>query len=230
MLKPIFILSALIFLLTGCQETADVGTKARILSMGDSLTAWNSSTKGSIPHVIEAQLGEIVIDRSVSGARMIYKLPVSGAVGLNITKQYIKSDWDWVILNGGGNDLLVGCGCFACNGRINRMISEDGRRGVIPKLVSKIRASGAKVIYFGYMRSPGINTLIEHCKDEADLFEGRIEKMAERDKGIFFASMRTIVPHGDKSYFDLDLIHPSSRGSSAIGKKIANIIRQTEKH
>lgn len=226
--RPVFLLGMLMFLLAACQERPTVHSKARILTIGDSLTAWNSSTKGSIPHVIEAQLGESAVDRSVRGARLIYKLPVSGSAGLNISKQYTKGDWDWVIVNGGGNDLLLGCGCNKCNARIDRMISEDGHRGVIPKLLTRIRASGARVNYFGYMRSPGINTMIEHCKDEADEFENRISNLAERDDGIIFASMRTVVPHGDTSYFDADRIHPSPRASAAIGKRIAKIIKQAE--
>jgi lysophospholipase L1-like esterase len=37
-----------------------------------------------------------------------------------------------------------------------------------------------------------------------------------------------LVPHGDRSYHTLDLIHPSAKGSTEIGKHVAEIIRKTE--
>jgi hypothetical protein len=103
---------------------------------------------------------------SVAGARFLYRLPISGALGLNITKQFRQGDWDWAVLNGGGNDLWLGCGCMRCAGKLDRLISRDGRRGAIPGFVSRLRQSGAQVIYVGYLRTPGITSPVEHCTDE----------------------------------------------------------------
>jgi lysophospholipase L1-like esterase len=150
-------------------------------------------------------------------------------MGFNISKQYRRGKWDWVILNGGGNDLWLGCGCAFCKRKINRMISKDGDKGVIPRLVSRLRKNGARVIYVGYLRSPGVGSLIEHCKDEAKKFEGRISEFAKRDDGVYFLSLVDLVPYGDRSYHALDMIHPSTKGSKAIGDLVANIIQTSEK-
>ncbi|MEL6992327.1 MAG: hypothetical protein AAGL92_12200 [Pseudomonadota bacterium] len=86
----------------------------------------------SVSDVMEKTLHETVVDRSTIGARFHYALPISGAAGLNITKQYVDGDWDWVVVNGGGNDLWMGCGCMLCAAKIDRLISEDGTKGTIP--------------------------------------------------------------------------------------------------
>ena len=113
-------------LLSGCSEAVTKDSPARILMMGDSLFAWNRASGRSIADYMERSLREPVIDRSLVGARVRYALPISGSLGMNISKQFRYRDWDWVVLNGGGNDLWFGCGCVACDGKINRMVSASG--------------------------------------------------------------------------------------------------------
>lgn len=198
----------------------------RILAMGDSLMAWHGVSGRSIPHVVAKELGEPVVNHSIGGARIIYKLPLSGALGMKIANQYKKGDWDWIVINGGGNDLWMGCGCTACDKRINRMISEDGRKGVVPGMVSKLRRTGARVIYVGYLRSPGVGSIIDDCRPAGDEFESRIEAMSRLDKGLHFLSLADLVPHGDRSYHGIDMIHPSIKASREIGKRVAEVIRK----
>lgn len=190
--------------------------------------AWNGGTNRSVSDVMEQELRQDVVDRSVSAARMIYSLPVSGAAGLSIPKQYRTGDWDWVVVNGGGNDLWLGCGCFACKRKMNRLVAPDGSHGAIPDLVARLRASGAKVIYTGYLRSPGAGSPIEYCKDEGQELDRRVARMAERDDGVFFVSLADMVPYGDRSFHALDMIHPSVKGSSAIAGRISHLIRTHE--
>ena len=180
----------------------------------------------SVSHAVERRLGESVIDRSVSGARFLYALPISGAAGLNITKQYRPGNWDWVVMNGGGNDLLLGCGCGPCRGKINRLISEYGTRGVIPAFVSKMRQNGANVLFVGYMRTPGVTSPVEHCVDEGAEMDARVARLAALDRGVHFMSLQDLVPSGDRSFHALDLIHPSTKGSDAIAARIAKVIGQ----
>ncbi|WP_027235573.1 SGNH/GDSL hydrolase family protein [Leisingera caerulea] len=219
------LLLSCLLLLTACGDTVPAGQSPRILAMGDSLLAWHRLAGKSIPDMVARELQEPVVDRSVSAARIIYKLPVSGAAGMNIRKQYTSGEWDWVIVNGGGNDLWFGCGCFACDRKMDKLISSDGRSGAIPAMLSDLRATGARIIYVGYLRSPGAGSLIEHCRDEGDELETRITRLAELDAGIFFLSNRDLVPHGDRSYHAPDMIHPSVKASGEIGRKVAEIIR-----
>lgn len=198
----------------------------RILAMGDSLMAWHNITGQSIAHSVSKNLNEPVINHAIGGARILYGLPISGAMGMKIANQYRKGDWDWVVLNGGGNDIWFGCGCQPCEQKMNRMISEDGKSGAIPKLVSKITKNGAKVVYVGYLRSPGVGSIIDACRDEGDEFEARIEEMAKRNKNVHFLSIAKMVPHGDRSYHGIDMIHPSVKASTEIGRRVAAIIRK----
>ena len=224
MKRLLLIVLLLPLLVSGCTEAVPRDHSARILAMGDSMMAWHSGTRASIPDGVEAILGEPVVDRSVSGARMVYNLPVSGALGMNISQQYRPGKWDWVILNGGGNDLWLGCGCSWCSDRMNKMISTDGKSGEIATLVSQIRSAGARVIYVGYLRSPGVGSIIEHCRDEGNELERRISQLATRDPGVHFVSLRDLVPHGDRSFHSADMIHPSQKASRKIAERIAQII------
>ena len=105
-----------------------------------------------------------------------------------------------------------------------RMISPDGGIGEIPQLVGRLRQSGAKVIYLGYLRTPGKDSPIDHCAEVGDQFEARISSMADRDDGVFFLPNHDLVPFGDLSFHAADRIHPSSKGSSAIAARVAQII------
>lgn len=211
-------------LLAGCGESVSRDYPSRILVVGDSMLASHRLSDLAVADAMEKTLREPVVDRSTIGARFHYALPISGQAGLNITKQYVPGQWDWVVVNGGGNDLWMGCGCMVCDAKIDRLISEDGTRGTIPGFLSKLRNSGAKVIYVGYMRSPGRASPIEHCRDEGAELERRIAKLSELDRGLYYLSLSDLVPDGDGSFHTIDMIHPSVKGSTAIGQLVANII------
>ena len=198
----------------------------RILAIGDSLMVWNRAQRRSIPQVVSSILKEPVQSRAVSGAMMIYALPISGAMGMRIPSQYRDDGVDWVVVNGGGNDLWLGCGCRRCDGRMNRMISANGTRGDVPKLIKDIRATKAKVIYIGYLRSPGVGSAIDHCRNEGNEYERRIEAMAKSMDGVYFISNADLVPSGDRSFHDKDLIHPSEKASIEIAKRVVQVIRK----
>ncbi len=118
---------------------------------------------------------------------------------------------------------------MACDRRLTRLIAPDGTGGVIPDLIARIRKTGARVIYVGYMRSPGRSSPIEKCHDEGDALEARISQYASRDAGVFFVSLADLVPDADLSFHTLDRVHPSVKASRAIGLRIANIIQTTSK-
>ncbi|GEM_PF-136293 len=224
--QAVFVLALLVLLVASGSQAVARDSRPKILTMGDSLLSAHSISKRAVSHVVGKALGVKVSDRSVAGARIVYGLPISGAMGMKIAKQYRSGKWDWVILNGGGNDLWFGCGCHACERRINRLISDSGLNGEIPRLVGNLRKTGARVIYVGYLRSPGVGSPIESCKDDGDELERRIDEMAKADAGVYFLSLAGMVPFGDRSYHGLDMIHPSLKASREIGRRIADIIRQ----
>lgn len=220
-----FQLTGVLCLLVACAATVVQNPdQQRILAIGDSMMAWNAASDEAISDQIARQLGHNVVDRSVVGAHVIYQLPITGALGFRIASQYRPENWDWVIMNGGGNDLWLGCGCGACEARMNKMLSADGSAGAVADLVARARADGAKVIYLGYLRSPGRSSPIEGCRTVGNAFDKRLAKMAMRDRGVFFMSNANLVPEGDLSFHSFDRIHPSIKGSRAIGARVAALI------
>ena len=217
-----------LMLIAGCGETVHGASGARILLLGDSLMATHRAGGRAVANGIETTLDEEVIDRSVAGARYYYILPISGSAGLKLRQQYVPGNWDWVVLNGGGNDLLFGCGCGACTRQLDRLIADDGRRGTIPGFVSRLRQGGARVIYVGYLRTPGRNSPIEACRDEGDTLDARLTNLAALDAGVYFLPLGDLVPPGDLSYHMWDRIHPSTKASAEIGARIAAIIARAE--
>jgi hypothetical protein len=214
-------------LLLGCGEPAGEEKGARILMLGDSMFASNRAGAAGVADGIETELQTRVLDRSVFGARYFHPLPVSGAAGMRLSAQYREGDWDFVVLNGGGNDLLLGCGCGPCGGMLDRLVTPDGRGGAIPAHVARIRAGGARVIYAGYLRNPGMMTPIKHCGPAGNELDRRLALMAGFDAGVTFLAMADLVPYRDASFHGLDRIHPSAKGSREIARRIAAAIRAT---
>jgi acyl-CoA thioesterase I len=214
----------LLFLIMGCGEPVPADRSARVLMLGDSMFASNRAVNGSVADTIETELGVEVVDRSVSGARYFYILPISGSAGLKLNAQYRPGPWDVIVLNGGGNDLLFGCGCGQCDGMLNRLISFDGERGAIPSFVADLRASGAKVVYVGYLRNPGTTTVIKPCGPAGNELDRRLALLDRQEPGMTFLPMSDLVPYGSLEYHQIDRIHPSSLGSREIGRRIARTI------
>lgn len=218
-------------LLTGCVNTVSGaqsqsrGDQPRVLVLGDSLLAANRLVGGSVADALAVELGAKVTDRSVIGARYFYALPLSGAAGMRIPAQFRDDDWDVIVVNGGGNDIMFGCGCGKCANMVDRLIGPGGVTGAIPSFVAELQATGAKVVFVGYLRSPGFTAPVEHCGPIGDEMDSRLARMDAAMKDVTFLPMSDLVPHGDRSYHGLDLIHPSSKGSAAIAARIAAAVQ-----
>ena len=143
---------------------------------------------------------------------------------MKIPMQFRKGPRDWIIVNGGGNDLFFGCGCDGCDRVMTRLIAKDGTRGAVSVLLKKLLDTGAQVIYVGYLRSPGRGSPIDACREEGDELEARIAHLAHRMRDVHYLSNQYLVPRGDLSFHALDRIHPSIKGSKAIASGIAALI------
>ncbi|UZD90506.1 SGNH/GDSL hydrolase family protein [Cognatishimia activa] len=218
-------------MLMSCVDSAgspEVTQGPRILAMGDSMMAAHKISGRAVSDYVARSLNEPIRDHSMVGASMSYALPITGAMGLNIAQQFRGGEWDWVVLNGGGNDLWLGCGCHSCDNKMEKLITADGTTGKIPNLVTRLRNTGAQVLWVGYLRSPGMDSPIENCRDEGDELEARLAHMAETTKGVHFVSIADLVPHGDRSFHGIDMIHPSLKGSAEIGERVSNYIRKVD--
>jgi acyl-CoA thioesterase I len=205
-----------LFLLLGCAEPVPGDGKARILMVGDSMFATGKTTGRGVGDVIQAALGLPVIDRSIAGSRYFNGLP--------LTAQFRPGDWDVIVVNGGGNDLLFGCGCGQCDDVLDRLIRADGRAGAIPSFVFEMRKTGAQIVYAGYMRNPGTSTPIKACGPAGNELDRRMAELAKLEPALTFIPMSDLVPYGDLSYHGIDRIHPSRKGSREIGLRLARVI------
>lgn len=218
-------LAAAATLIAATLSPAAADTGPRILAIGDSMMAAHAISGRAVADHLERFLGTKVTDRSVVGAWMHYSLPITGSLGLSIPRQFRDEQWDWVIVNGGGNDLWLGCGCHRCDRKLDRLIAPEGNFGALPKLFAGIIAAGGQAVYVGYLRSPGVFTPIEDCKDEGDILEARVAALAARVPGIHYVSLQDLVPDGDRSFHGLDGIHPSLKGSKHIAGRVARYLK-----
>lgn len=207
---------------------AEEQAEPRILAIGDSLIAWHMLTRQSITDAVSKELDEPAVSRAVGGARVLFNLPGVAELGMRISSQYQEGDWDWVIMNGGGNDLWFGCGCKSCDAKLDKLINVEEKSGGIPKQIDKALESGAKVLWVGYLRSPGVDSLIEECRDEGDELEARIADYAKATDDLHFLSIADLVPEGDLTFHGMDRIHPSLKASREIGERVAKLIRKVD--
>ncbi|PJE29981.1 GDSL-like Lipase/Acylhydrolase family protein [Pseudooceanicola antarcticus] len=213
----ILILLSLLFL-SACGRGVPDG--ARVVVAGDSVMAWNRSAGASVADALEARLGTPVGDVSLPLAE------VMGGVGpLNIPNQLGGVSAEWVVLNGGANDLSTGCDCTDCDAVLGRLISEDGAQGAIPALVADLRQSGARVVWADYYTSPRYAGT--ECSATYRDLAARLARMAARDPGVSLVDMDDVFDPSDLSLFAGDRLHPSKIGSERIARLIAPEIQLT---
>lgn len=201
---------------------------ARILALGDSVMWWNSPENGSIADVVAQHLREPVVNLAEPGAAISHPDPAMAAEGLDIRAQYRSRDWDWVLVEGGANDLGDEGGARGCQRVLDELISADGQNGEIPQLVQRIRADGARVVALGYYQLPSFGEPDGFCGERLAMLGERIERMAALDPGVIYVAMADEVDPTDRAAYDRDAVHPSARSSARIGKRIADAISNAE--
>ena len=206
-------------LLTACGRV--VPEEARIVVAGDSVMAWNRIKGASVADVLQARLGEPVGDVSLPLAQV-----AGGRGALNIPTQLIGLRAEWVVLNGGANDLSGNCDCSDCGSVLDRLISEDGTRGAIPALVADLRGRGSQVIWADYYTSPRYAG--STCEAPYQVLEDRLGRMADADAGVTLVDMDDVFRPDDLSFFASDRTHPSKQGSARIAGLVAPILERRE--
>nr|WP_116084669.1 SGNH/GDSL hydrolase family protein [Tropicimonas sp. IMCC34011] len=204
-----------LLLLAACGRGVPDG--ARIVVAGDSVMAWNRDQDASVADKLSARLGEPVGDLSMPGARML------GGVGpFNIPFQLDGVTAEWIVLDGGANDLRGTCDCSDCGPVLDQLISEDGIKGAIPALVSDLRRRGSRVVWADYYTTPLYAGTA--CEAPYRVLEARVQRMADADAGVDLADMDDVFRSDDLSLFDDDRTHPSLRGSSLIADLVAPLL------
>jgi lysophospholipase L1-like esterase len=78
----------------------------------------------------------------------------------------------------------------------------------------------------GYLHSPGVFSIVDHCKSEDVEFERRVASLAARTRGFYYLNVSDLAGKGDRSFHSADRIHPSVKGSRAVARLIANLIAE----
>jgi lysophospholipase L1-like esterase len=223
--------------LVGCASSTDEPAaasepEADILAIGDSIFAWNREQGASIPEVVGAELGRTVLNEAVSGAQFVDERDGAAENGGDIRAQYAnlgQVGFEWVIVDGGGNDVNDDCRCRDCAEVLNALISADGTEGAMVDFAREVVADGSNVLFVGYAELPP-NTFFGfgQCGDELDESSRRLGLMADSVDGVWFVDAADVVTGTDLDSFDLDLVHPSVEGSAVIGRHVAQAIEAAE--
>ena len=202
----------LCLLLAAC--AAPQRAEITMLAVGDSVLAWNRLSGGDIPRVAAAATGRAVDNRSAIGARFLGGIP----------DQYRNGPWDWVIVNGGANDLRGTCGCDGCDDTLDALIAPDGQGGAMADFARSVAAQGHGVVLLGYYGTSVAGGPFAACGDELTELSRRLALLAKGDPAIIFVDARSAIDPYDLSLYARDLAHPSSAGAALIGRQIAMAI------
>lgn len=191
--------------------------EAEILAIGDSVIWWNSGSEAAIADVIADDLGVRVANAAIPGAQIL-----SGRD--NIPDQYQSGPWEWVVLDGGANDLGGSCGTARAGAVLDRLISRDLSAGAMPQLLARIRADGPQVVIMGYYFLPEGSEDFAGCADVFTALNSRLDAYADQTAGVYFAPASAVIDPENPAHFDPDGVHPSPLGSRLIGARIAALI------
>lgn len=208
-----------LLMVAGCSFVPPAADRnADVIVVGDSILAWHRGSGRSIPDVVEQGTGLDVTNVSVSGARFL------GAG--NIPSQYGAGDWDWVIVNGGGNDLRPACGTSNATAILDALISEDGRSGAIPVFVDRAATGGAQVIILGYYPVSTRGGPFVRCIAVLDELAARQARKAATNPAVIFVDSGQAIGASDSASYAPDLVHPSPPGAALVGELVASTILQ----
>ncbi|MGR3435709.1 MAG: SGNH/GDSL hydrolase family protein [Shimia sp.] len=193
-----------------------------VLVMGDSTLAWN---RQGVARGLEAALGVSAEGRAVPGANMSAEGLGQRILGGQVPGQYRDGPWDWVVVNGGANDLLSECDAGGCGPVVDGLVSADGARGEIPTMIAQLRATGARVVWVDYYLSPRGLADLSPKNPDFEALQERTRAMAARDPGVLWVDMGDVLDPRDPDDFARDRLHPSAVGSGKVAVLVAEAMR-----
>ncbi|MEM8591627.1 MAG: SGNH/GDSL hydrolase family protein [Pseudomonadota bacterium] len=215
----------LIILLICLAVPASAQERARIVILGDSVMEWNNN--GTARAMAEA-LGEAIRDESTSGARFSHRARL--LVGpMDIRAQLPNRSFDWVVVNGGANDLAAECDCADCSAVLDQLITADGQLGEIPDFVKEVRADGAQILWAQYYDSPVGGGPFSECSEAFAELDSRLDALAAGVDGLHMADLSDVIEPANLGHYDNDRVHPSALGSQLAGTYLADVIRSLER-
>ena len=212
--------------LPGCappQQCLDVdalpaGEQVQII--GDSVFDFNEDACEDISDYLSLSLGAQVEDRSVGGTWLDH--PEDD----DIVTSYQAGPWPWVIVDGGGNDLLGECGCECTAEQVARLSDLSGTTGAMPALVEQIVADGAQVLLFGYY-APTASSEFGGCLDELELLSTGYAAIAARFPEVTFLDGRDLIDASvDRDLLHGDGVHLTGPAAARVAQAMLPIVSQ----
>ena len=202
----------------------------RILAIGDSI--FDSVPGGQdIPEVLGRELNINVLNNAHGGAQLVLEQDEQNEWGamMDIRNQYITGDWDWIVMDGGGNDLNDDCSCGECDAVLNEIITADGQSGALPEAVQQMATGDTKIMFMMYYNLPeGAEFGFNRCEEWHQTYEDRLRRMGEGNQSVFIVDASDVVKATDLQYFQEDLVHPSQEGAEVLGAYLAEKIREQQ--
>ena len=190
-------------------------TEFSVQVVGDSLFGADADGCASVSTFMSLRLWLEVEDNSVPGATV--------AGDERIPEQYVSGDWNWTVIDGGGNDIMPYCTENDCDEVLDEIITDSGE-GLIPDLVEKAQNDGSNVILIGYYSVPK-GSEYEPVILEVEIINDRYKEFAEANEGVYFISLKDVMtPEETPELYSDDLVHPSDDGHYVIGEHIADFI------
>lgn len=199
-----------------------------VLMIGDSMFAWGRIRGGGVGRNLQKEIGTKVRDQSRTGAHLTIADGHDGDPLADIRKQYVTGDWNWVVINGGANDLLFECGCGKCGRVMKELVTADLQAGALIDIINAARGDGAKIMLVGYHTGYAKGHFFSGCRQDVTELVARYRALAKRNDDIFFVSARDALDAQNRSHFALDRVHPSRKGAKRIAQLIALGIEQAE--
>lgn len=219
-----YLLIAFVLMISACSPLPGTQSGVNIVMVGDSVLSWNRSSNNTVGDHLSREIGRPVINFAIPASRISQPNPFMQFTRMQIDNQLDGRAAEWIVMNGGANDVYFECLCLRCQTTVEELITANGT-GQLPDLMAQARDTGAKVMYVGYHRTGGLGSAFDRCSNELTIIERRVREFAAEHNGIYYVDMRTVFPPKDRDYYDWDNIHPSPKGSAAIAERLARAMQ-----
>lgn len=185
------------------------------------MMAANKQAGKSISQVMAKKLGISGEDKAQGGAAV---LQAKGGRP-PIPDQYDPTNWKYVIINGGINDLGGKCG----NGDegmavVDQIVSADASTGAYVDIVKQAQGYGSQVVLISYPFPTMPQKGYWRCEREVLELTRRYSLLAEGRAGVGMVDSSDYMIAGDATFFAADGSHPSDKGSEVVGLAVAELL------
>lgn len=201
-----------------CPEVSQLPQQDLVFAFGDSVLAWNQVYCQAVPDHLALERGAAVDSAAISGARML-----SGEG--DIPDQYVSLDWDWVILDGGANDLKDACAGDQAGSILDQLVGPEGSGGAMGALLDQVLLDSDQVLLLGYYRMlPDAWYGFDKCEIELDSLNARYQALADKLDGVSYVDLGQVMdPELSPDAYAPDGAHPNTDGA----QRIAELIHST---